>query len=467
MKEKQRQLSKIPSVDELLKSQHGLNWLDSHPRRLVLKAIRETLDLQRAEIIRGSTPELSIDAIAPYVESTIKGLSAYRLKPLINATGVIIHTNLGRSILSAKSIDNINEIAGSYSNLEYDLSHGQRGKRYSHIKDILKELSGAEDAIAVNNNAAAVLLCLNTFAKDREVIVSRGELVEIGGSFRIPDVMRSSGAILREVGTTNKTHLTDYKNAINENTALLLKVHPSNYRIIGFTEEVSIKEVVRLGSIHNLPVMVDLGSGCMIDLEKYGIHGEPSVQDIIKTGVDIVTFSGDKLLGGPQAGIILGRKALIEEIQKNPLTRAVRIDKLTLAALEATMMEYIDEEKAIKNIPTLMMLTQPVETIRLRAKKISDLLKKAISDRAGVEIMADQSYAGGGSLPDAGLPTFVVSIRPSYISVSAAEERLRKGVPPVISRIKEDAIILDARTIQDSEIQELVNSIKSALKDSA
>ncbi|MBI5027041.1 MAG: L-seryl-tRNA(Sec) selenium transferase [Nitrospirae bacterium] len=463
MKDKQRQLSKIPSVDELLKSQHGLNWLDSYPRRLVLKAIRETLDLQRAEIMRGSAPELSIDAIAPYVESTIKSLSAYRLKPLINATGVIIHTNLGRSILSAKSIDNINEIAGSYSNLEYELPQGQRGKRYSHIKDILKEISGAEDAIAVNNNAAAVLLCLNTFAKGREVIVSRGELVEIGGSFRIPDVMRSSGAILREVGTTNKTHLTDYKNAINENTALLLKVHPSNYRIIGFTEEVSIEEVVRLGSIHNLPVMVDLGSGCMIDLEKYGIHGEPSVQDIIKTGVDIVTFSGDKLLGGPQAGIILGRKALIEEIQKNPLTRAVRIDKLTLAALEATMLEYMDEERAIKNIPTLMMLTQPVETIRLRAKKISALLKKAVADRAKVEVMTDQSRAGGGSLPEAGLPTFVVSIMPSYISVSALEERLRKGVPPVISRIKEDALILDARTVRDSEIKDLIKNIKSAL----
>jgi len=462
MEERKRLPSDIPSVDEFLKSPYGIKWLAAYPRKTVLRSIREVLERKRRDILSGLTPELSINTISPEIELTIKRHSAYKLKPLINATGVIIHTNLGRAILSQQAIKNINHIAGSYSNLEYELSEGKRGKRHSHIKEILKEISGAEDSLAVNNNAAAVLLCLNTFAKDKEVIVSRGELVEIGGSFRIPEVMRSSGAILREIGTTNKTHLYDYENALSGNTALLLKVHQSNYRVVGFTEDVGLEELVRLGREYKIPVMVDLGSGCMIDLQKYGIYGEPTVEGVIKAGVDIVTFSGDKLLGGPQAGIILGREKLIQKIQKNPLLRAVRIDKLTLAGLETTFMHYLDEEKAIKEIPTLRMLTQSLNEIRKRARRIYNSLKD-LSSRASIEIAKDISRAGGGSLPEVGLQTYVVSIRPHNISVNELEKRLRTGEPPVIARIKADALLIDARTLQDREIKELINCIKVAL----
>lgn len=463
MNTKQSQLSNIPSVDEFLKSPYGEKWLKSYDRKIVLRAIRETLESKRKRITQGHSDELSVNAIAPDVESRIKEFSAYKLRPLINATGIVIHTNLGRAVLSVKAIENVMRAAGSYSNLEYELSRGKRGKRYSHIKDILMEISGAEDAVVVNNNAAAVWLCLNTFAKDREVIVSRGELVEIGGSFRVPEVMKSGGCILREVGTTNKTHLSDYENVISGNTALILKVHQSNYRITGFTEEVSIKDLVRLGKDYRIPVMADLGSGCMIDLEKYGISGEPSVRDIIKTGVDIVTFSGDKLLGGPQAGMILGGEKLIQKIQKNPLLRAMRIDKMTLASLEATFMQYLDDEKAVKEIPTLRMLTELPDTIKKRAKKIFAPLKKDISNRAKIEVIADRSQAGGGSLPEVNLPTFAVSIKPVNISVNELEKRLRLGNPPVIARIKEDALLIDARTVQDREVKGLVNCIMLAL----
>ncbi len=463
MQAKQKELSKIPSVDELLKSPHGQRWLESYQRKIVLKAIREVLDARRKRILNGYADDLSTEVVSADIEKAIKELSAYKLKPLINATGIVIHTNLGRAILSDRAIENIINVAGSYSNLEYELSQGRRGKRYSHIKDILRELSGAEDAVVVNNNAAAVFLCLNTFAKDREVIVSRGELVEIGGSFRIPEVMKSSGAILREVGTTNKTHFADYKNALSGSTSLILKVHQSNYKIIGFTEEVSIKDLVKLGREFRIPVMADLGSGCMINLEKYGIYGEPTVQDVIKMGLDVVTFSGDKLLGGPQAGIILGRDKFIQKIQKNPLLRAMRIDKLTLASLEAIFMQYLDEEKAVKEIPTLRMLTEAPDRIKKRAKKIFASLKKDILNQAKLEVIADQSQAGGGSLPEINFPTFAVSIKPLNISVNELEKRLRLGNLPVIARIKEDALLIDARTVQDREIKTIVNCIVSVL----
>ncbi|HDZ62254.1 MAG TPA: L-seryl-tRNA(Sec) selenium transferase, partial [Nitrospirae bacterium] len=317
--------------------------------------------------------------------------------------------------------------------------------------------------IVVNNNAAAVLLCLNTFAKDREVIVSRGELVEIGGSFRIPEIMRSSGALLREIGATNKTHLADYENAVSGNTALLLKVHQSNYKMLGFTEDVAIKDMVKLGRTYRLPVMADLGSGCMIDLGKYGIYGEPTVRDVVKEGADIVTFSGDKLLGGPQAGIILGRRKLIEKIQKNPFLRAVRIDKLTLASLEAVLMQYLDEEKALRDIPTLRMLTQPLNEIRKRAGRILSALKKSGCDHAELQIMPDKSRAGGGALPEADFQTFVLSVKPLKISLKALEKKLRNTTPPVIARIRENAMVFDARTVQDNEVKKLAACIITAL----
>jgi len=461
MQKKQKMLSTIPSVDEFLKSPYGLKWLDAYPRRSVLKAVRMVLDAKRKEILSGVAPDVSMDILAGDIEETIRQLSSYRLKPVINATGVVIHTNLGRSILSDKAIEHVMTTVRSYSNLEYEIAKGKRGKRYSQIKGIIKDMTGAEDAVVVNNNAAAVLICLDTFAKGREVIVSRGELVEIGGSFRIPEVMKAGGAILREVGTTNKTHLHDYENALCGSTALLLKVHQSNYRVIGFTEEVPIEKLAAMGKKYRVPVMADLGSGCMIDLKRYGVHGEPAVQEVVKTGADIVTFSGDKLLGGPQAGIIIGRERFIQKIQKNPLLRALRIDKMTLASLEATFMQYLDEDKALMEIPTLRMMTEPVEVIRKRAGRIFRALKD-ISAKADISIVPDDSQAGGGSLPQINFPTFSVSIRPNSISVNELEKRLRLGEPAVIAKIKGNALLIDARTVQDREIKGLVNCVRKA-----
>ncbi len=461
----QDKLSQLPQVDECLKSAHGLRWLEAYHRKIVIRSVREIIDSRRREILNGGDPDVSIDAVAGDTEDAIRRYSAYKLRPLINATGVIIHTNLGRSILSGRAIENIAATAGSYTNLEYDISGGRRGKRYSHIKDIIRDLTGAEDAVVVNNNAAAVLICLDTFAKGKEVIVSRGELVEIGGSFRIPEVMKAGGAVLREVGTTNKTHLYDYEGALSGDTALLLKVHQSNYKVIGFTEEVSIERLAKLGHEFSIPVMADLGSGCMVGLEKYGIYNEPTVREVVGQGADLVTFSGDKLLGGPQAGIIIGREKLIREIQKNPMLRAVRIDKMTFAALEATFMQYLDEEKAVKEIPTLKMLTQSGKEIKRRVGRIYSFLKKPIAGLAKLEILPDQSRAGGGSLPETGFPTFVLSVKPLKISVNTLEKRLRLGAPPVIARIKEEALIMDARTVQDSEVKILADRMITAFED--
>ncbi len=462
MNEKQKLLSTLPSVDEILKSARGIEWVDTYPRRYVLQAIRQGIDAKRKEIIEGLSADLSEEVMMADIEKIIARLSSLSLKPLINATGVVIHTNLGRSILSDRVLENIRRVSESYSNLEYDIEKGKRGKRYTHIKRILREVTGAEDALVVNNNAAAVLLCLNTLSKGKEVIVSRGELVEIGGSFRMPDVMTASSAVLREVGTTNKTHLYDYEKAINENTSLLLKIHKSNFRIVGFTDEVSIEDLVKLGRKHQIPVMFDLGSGCLIDLKPYGLYDEPAVREIVKIGIDLTTFSGDKLLGGPQGGVIVGKREYIERIQKNPMTRAMRIDKLTLAGFEATVMEYIDEEKAIKSIPTLRMLMQKPEEIKARAHKIAKKLRMEIKN-ARIDVIPDTSRAGGGALPEVDLPTFAVSIKTAEISVNEFEERLRKGNPPIIARIKEDSLVLDVRTIRERDFEGIVQGIKAVL----
>jgi L-seryl-tRNA(Ser) seleniumtransferase len=457
-------LASLPSVDEILKSDKGLEWQESFPRRYVLKAIREIIEEKRQAILRDELKEISPESLLPDIQNRIERLSSFSLKPVINATGVVIHTNLGRSVLSEEILENVKKVACGYSNLEYDLEKGERGKRYSHIQRLLNEITGAESSLIVNNNAAAVFVCLSALAKGKEVIVSRGELVEIGGSFRVPDVMASSGAILKEVGTTNKTHLYDYESAINENTALLLKVHQSNFRTIGFTKQIEIDELVTLGRKHNIPVMFDLGSGCLIDLKPYGVHIEPTVQDIVKSGCDIVTFSCDKLLGGPQGGVIVGKTELIEKIAKNPLMRAVRIDKLTLSAFEAVLMHYLDEEKAKKEIPTLKMLLQDVNEIKDRAKRIAMRLRREVKeDIANIEVIADSSQSGGGALPEIEFKTYVVAIKPKKLSVNKLEERLRHGNPPIIARIKEDALIIDARTVRDREIEVLVKGIEGAL----
>jgi L-seryl-tRNA(Ser) seleniumtransferase len=464
MKEKQKLLSNLPKVDEILRSDQAMEWLKTYPRRYIIHAIREVIDLRRKEILKGLASDIFEEYMMAEIESIIRRLSSYSLRSLINATGIVIHTNLGRSLLSERALENIRRVAGSYSNLEYDLKEGKRGKRYSHVKRILREVTGAEDALVVNNNAAAVMLCLNTLSRGRETIVSRGELVEIGGSFRMPEVMAASGAILREVGTTNKTHLHDYEEAINDSTALIAKVHKSNFRVMGFAEEVSVEDLAKLGRKYQIPVMFDLGSGCLIDLKPFGISDEPVVKDIVNSGVDITTFSGDKLLGGPQGGVIVGKREYIERIQKNPITRAMRIDKLTLAGFEATLMEYIDEEGVVGNIPTLGMLLQKPEEIKGRANRIAKKLKKEIQN-ARIAVMADLSRAGGGSLPEVDFPTYVVSIKTDDLSVNEIETRLRAGDPPIISRIREDSLILDARTVREIDLVELVKGVKAALSE--
>lgn len=456
-------LSHLPSVDEALKSEYGKAWLGKYPRRYVLDAIREAIALKRKEILEGTTTEVSIESMAPGISFNVQRLTAPSLRPLINATGIVVHTNLGRSILSERIMEHVSAIATGYSNLEYDLNSGSRGKRHTHIKRLLREITGAEDGFAVNNNAAAVFLCLSALARGREVIVSRGELVEIGGSFRIPDVMSHSGAILKEVGATNKTHLHDYENAYSETTALVLKVHRANFRIIGFTEEVPVETLVSFGHGRGVPVMYDLGSGCLISLDQYGIHGEPAVQDMVKSGADLITFSGDKLLGGPQAGIIVGKREFIGRIQKHPLARALRIDKLTLAALEATLMEYLDAEQARKHIPTLRMLLEDPGSIKARAKRIVSLIRR-VTKNAVLQVMEDSSQAGGGSLPEVEFPTYVIAVKPEKISVNELEERLRKGEPAIIARIQGNSLILDARTIGQREITAVAHAVTAALR---
>ncbi len=460
--EKQNQLSILPSVDELLKSSQGNEWLSNYPRTIVLQSIRDVLSAKRKSILDGLIPDITIETLNREIKDKILKLSSYSLVPVINATGIVIHTNLGRATLPEKILKNILAIGRGYSNLEYDLETGKRGKRHIHTKRLLKQITGAEDAFIVNNNAAAVLLCLKTIAEGKEVIVSRSELVEIGGSFRVPDVMAASNAILKEVGTTNKTHLFDYKNAINKNTGLILKVHQSNYKIIGFTDDVKIEDLVSLGKKHRIPVMFDLGSGCLLDLKPYGIYSEPSVQEIIKTGVGIISFSGDKLLGGPQGGIIVGKQKYIEKIQKNPMARALRIDKLTIAAFEAIFMEYLDREKAKKEIPVLNMLFQTPGEIRSRARRIATLLQKTVKN-TNIEVIKDTSKAGGGSLPEAEFPTFAVSLKPEGISVNDLEARLRRSSPPVISRIKGHSLLLDARTVRKEDIPPLVKAVSISL----
>jgi L-seryl-tRNA(Ser) seleniumtransferase len=399
----------------------------------------------------------------------LETLGAYTLQTVINATGIIIHTNLGRSILPEEAVDRLQALCRSYSNLEYDLQKGRRGSRYVHAESILREISGAEAALVVNNNAGAVLLVLSTLAAGREVVVSRGQLVEIGGSFRIPDVMKSSGAILREVGCTNRTHLRDYEAAINEQTALLLKVHCSNYRIIGFTSEVPLEELVELGRWTNLPVMEDLGSGSFVDLSRFGLQREPTVQEAVRARADIVTFSGDKLLGGPQAGIIVGRKELVDRCKNNPLTRALRVDKMTLAALEAVLRLYRDEERALESIPTLQMIKAPVGILEERAHELAARIQSADVNQylSDVSVREGYSQVGGGSLPGEELPTYVVAVHSHLMSTKKMEQILRKNKPPIIGRIESDNYLMDVRTIRPGEIAIIEKAFERLLRQSA
>ena len=402
---RQQVLRKIPSVDEILSRPEIIDLLKIHPRNVVVEAIRKGLGRLRQEILQqeelsGLGDSLfSFEHLYPLFQEEINLQIRPRLRRIINATGVVIHTNLGRAPLHSSAIQHLTEVSKTYSNLEYDLERGERGSRYAHVEEILCRLSGAESALVVNNNAGAVLLVLNALAEGKEVIVSRGELVEIGGAFRIPDVMKRSGALLREVGTTNRTHFDDYQRAIGSDTALLLKVHTSNFRVVGFASEVSLQDLVQLGKEYQLPVVDDLGSGCLIDLTRYGLEKEPTVQETIQTGVDVVTFSGDKLLGGPQAGIILGKKKFLDLFKANPLTRALRIDKLTLAALESTLLLYLDEKTAMEEIPTLRMLSLDTRKLKRRGKRLLKRLSGVMDKRGTFFLREDVSQVGGGALP--------------------------------------------------------------------
>ena len=453
----------IPKVDILLEYEDIQNLIEKYGRETVMEAIRAETDKLRTFISRTEDEEAAVrrieglaDSVAAYAEE----MHTPNMRPVINGTGTILHTNLGRAPISEAHMKRVVELAAGYSNLEYNLEAGKRGERYSHFEKLLCKLTGAEAAMAVNNNASSVMLILSSLAKGGEVIVSRGELIEIGGKFRIPNVMEQSGASLAEVGTTNKTHYDDYENAITEETKALLKVHTSNYRIVGFTDTVEIDELVPLAKKYDLPVVEDLGSGVLIDLAKYGLTHEPTVQESIAKGADVVCFSGDKLLGGPQAGIIVGKKKYIDKMKKNQLTRALRIDKFTAAALELVLQEYLSEERAVKNIPVLRMLSEPVEEVEKRAKSLGRMLKAAHLP-AKIEVKPCESQIGGGSLPLERIPSVAVMIRPEKISVNELEERMRRLAVPVIPRTGNDMVILDARTLQRKDLRVITEQLKN------
>lgn len=450
----QSRLRRLPAVTEILQDARLQGYLREYPRPLVLETIQAELARRRAMILAAgpdATPDADPVEIIPAICRALEEVMRRGLRRVINGTGVVLHTNLGRAVLPEEAIARIQEAAGRYSNLELDLGTGERGLRYDHVEGLLCTLTGAESALVVNNNAAAVLLALGTLAKGKEAVVSRGQLVEIGGSFRVPDLMEQSGVKLAEVGTTNKTHPTDYRRAIGTDTALLLRVHTSNYRIIGFTAEVSLAELVGIGHEYGIPVMDDLGSGYLGGLAA-GPGGEPTVAASVRAGADVITFSGDKLLGGPQAGIIIGKKEYLDRMKRNPLLRAVRIDKLTLAALEAVLHIYLREEAEAK-IPTLRMLAAPLPRLQAAAERLAAAIRKTWGDRGTVEVIDGTSQAGGGSLPGEEIPTKLVAAVPADMTVNQLEARLRGNDPPILVRIGQGRLLIDPRTLLAGDIE--------------
>ena len=452
-------------MDVLLADEGIKVLIGTYSRESVMEAIHIEMEKLRAFIGRCEDEESAKQQIALLNENIARNVSAMHtpnMKKVINGTGTILHTNLGRAPISYEHMMKAAEIVSGYSNLEYNLEAGRRGERYSHFEKLLCKLTGAEAAMAVNNNASSVLLILSSLAKGGECIVSRGELIEIGGKFRIPDVMEQSGASLVEVGTTNKTHYEDYEDAITEDTKALLKVHTSNYRIVGFTESVGIEELVPIAKKHDIPVVEDLGSGVLIDLAKYGLTHEPTVQESIAHGADVVCFSGDKLLGGPQAGIIIGKKKYIDMMKRNQLTRALRIDKFTAAALEMVLMEYLSEETAVQNIPVLRMIARPLEEIEKEARSFARILRNT-GMNAGIQVVPCESQIGGGSLPLERMESRAVSIQPESMSVPEMEEKMRHQEVPVIPRTINDSICLDIRTIERKDYKMIALELSELL----
>jgi L-seryl-tRNA(Ser) seleniumtransferase len=459
----QKLLKSLPGVDQMLLAAEGDAAVADAPHRLVLKSIRDLLAEYREAILErpdGITmADLSSEGLIEALRRRIDRAMSPNLKRVVNATGVVVHTNLGRSLLAPEALANVQAVAERYSNLEYDLAAGRRGSRYTAVDDLICEMTGAEAAMVVNNNASAVLLCLDTVARGMDVVISRGELVEIGGSFRVPDVMAKSGCRLKEIGTTNRTHPRDFENAIDASTGLLLKVHTSNYSIVGFTREVSLEELVDIGGRHDVPVMEDLGSGTLVDFSRYGLHPEPTVQASVNSGADLITFSGDKLLGGPQGGLIVGKREWIERIRDNPLTRALRIDKLTLAALEATLRMYRDDTRAVDRIPTLRMITLDEASIGQQAERLRERLQRTDGEKLTAELIPATSRAGGGSLPMLELPTVCVAVSIAGMHAGRIERHMRSYDPPIIGRVENDRFIVDLRTVQDDEIETIAGAL--------
>lgn len=452
-------LSQIPAINKILLLDEIKELMNTYTEVAIKSAIKQYIEEVKQAILNEELIEVpSLSKIVGEVAKIVEKEDKNSLRRVINATGTILHTNLGRSLLSEKIKENIESVAFNYSNLEFDIDNKKRGSRYIHLIDIIKKLTGAEDVLVVNNNAAAVLLTLNTLVKDQEIIVSRGELVEIGGAFRIPEIIKLSGGVPVEVGTTNKTHLKDYENAITEETGALLKVHTSNYKILGFTESVSNEEISYLARENELVSINDLGSGQFVDFSKFGLPYEPTVKEILDSGIDIVTFSGDKLLGGPQAGIIVGKKKYIEKMKKNQLTRALRVDKMTLASLEATLKLYLDEKDALEHIPTLHMISLSKE--RLFGK--ADVLKTKLSSLDfDIRIEEDKAEVGGGSYPASYLESVAVKLTHRKLHATEIERKLLEVEIPIITRIKDNSIILDMRTLRTREF----DIVKAALEE--
>lgn len=453
----QRELRRLPSVDRLLQESQVMELIRANGRDLVVDVVRAVLEQTRHAVLAGQ-PCPGTEALIAAVTQSLADALRPTLRRVINATGVIIHTNLGRSPLSEAARRAMWEAGVGYSNLEYDLEQGRRGSRYYHAESLLCRLSGAPAALVVNNNAGAVLLVLSALARGKEVIISRSQLIEIGGGFRIPEVMAQSGARLVEVGTTNRTRLSDYERVITEDTALIMRAHRSNFRIIGFTAEPTLGELVELGEKYHIPVVDDLGSGTLLDTAPFGLEHEPMVQESVRAGAALVTFSGDKLLGGPQAGIIVGRKDLVEQLRHFPLTRALRVDKITLAGLQATLLHYLKGE-ALQAIPTWRMIARPLDELRATAERWAEALRAA---GLPAEVTAGHSAVGGGSLPGETLPTWCTAV--AAPSPDDLARRLRVHEPPVIALIQDDKLLLDPRTVQPDEEETLLQALIHAYR---
>jgi L-seryl-tRNA(Ser) seleniumtransferase len=460
----EERLRDLPSVDELLRDPAVQALGPGLPRWAVVEAIREAVQAARADLRAGRRAAApAADVLIGEVAARAAAKARAGFRRVLNATGVVLHTNLGRAPLSAAALEAIAETARGYANLEFDLARGVRGSRQAPLEALLQRLTGAEAAFVVNNNAAAVFLAINTLANGREVIISRGQLVEIGDAFRIPAVMEQAGGRLREVGTTNRTNRRDYEAAIGAETALLLRVHQSNFRMLGFTEEVPLAELVALGRAKGLPVMEDLGSGALVDLGALGVGPEPPVRESVRAGADLVTFSGDKLLGGPQAGLIVGRRDLVQRLRRNPLARAVRIEKMIVAALEATLRACLEPERAVQEIPALRMLTLPLARLQVRAESMAAAIRAACGGRLKVSVEDDHSEVGGGALPLTRLPTRVVALQAPDLPAQPLEARLRLGDPPLLGRIRDGLVLLDPRTLAEGEDAEAVSAVARAL----